>query len=1188
MPLMGLKSREGVASLSEQKSPILFLYVFHKAIRNELDGLHQWARAYASGEHDNIGLLFERFCFLGSIYKHQLSAKDEVIFAALDTRVKGIAQTYSIQHKGEKNVFDKLFEQLNSIIIHNKQGSLQRELETFFGVLRLLVSKNMANEEEQVFPLMNEKFSFEDQASLICQFLCSIPTFVLSKLLSWLPTSISTDEYQDLCKCLSQILPHQKLFQQAIFNWTNGIDHTCDHCSVTHQMENANSGNELNKSNPIDDILLWHIAIKRELNDMFEKAKRLYISGNFSERSAFSKSMQFISEICIFHSIAEDKVILPAVYGEASFFNEHAHEEETQFMEFMHLFQSAREVSVASSTEFYSKLCTHADKIMHTINMHFHIEEDQVLPLSRKLFDAKRQLELLYQSFCLMPLKLIERVLPWLVRTLNHEQSLKMLNNLKLAAPARDIALVTLFSDWASNDGNLQSVCQSSCETGFSPINSSAHLVDDFSPKSFYASSSALSAREILNTNAVKPLKTESGGSGFRILNNDNINNKDDLSSTSCSAITTTSFNCSLCGSVEQPIDVIYIFHKAIRRDMEYIDIESGKIGTDGDETFLQQFIGRFYLSWVLYRNHSNAEDNILYPALESKQVFHNVSSSYVLDHEEEERMFQDISTVLSELSRVHGTMMNSDMGTYSSTSTNVGDLVTEFSELASKLKVMCKSIRIMVDRHMLREEMELWPLFGTHFSVEEQYKMLGFVLGTTSAEVLQLFLTWVFSALSEDEQTKMMNTLKKVTKNTMFDEWLNECWKGTSKSMLQQKISKTNVSTEGVQFHGSMDQSDNVLKPIKKDIFHLNQDELKLENMKVYLDPNSNRKRKAGMLKYHMSRHWIAAGEQRKAEESREKRYKGETMAGKSASFRDVGKKVLGCEHYKRNCKLLASCCGNLFTCRFCHDTVSDHLMDWKTTSEMMCMRCLNIQPIGPICMTPSCNRFPMASYFCNICKLFDDERIGRGLGIDYFHCMSCNCCLSMNFVKHKCREKCLEAYCPVCNEYLFTSSAVIKALPCGHFIHSACLRASTWSHYTCLVCNQSSEDTMMAPTQSSPTAKGNKMVFYKCGHEKAQTETSCSNSNSKSSSFGLARFWAKKLSTLSLGFGSPVYKCGRMQITIKVLNNLGERHRDKDSCLMFCFLTCSLVVLCVITIAVVFLWHKIVGEDKYHINFW
>lgn len=72
----------------------------------------------------------------------------------------------------------------------------------------------------------------------------------------------------------------------------------------------------------------------------------------------------------------------------------------------------------------------------------------------------------------------------------------------------------------------------------------------------------------------------------------------------------------------------------------------------------------------------------------------------------------------------------------------------------------------------------------------------------------------------------------------------------------------------------------------------------------------------------------------------------------------------------------------------------------------------------------------------FCNIC------RVGRGLGIDYFHCMPCNCCLSMNLVKHKCRERCLETNCPVCNEFLFTSTAVIKALPCGHYIHSACLR--------------------------------------------------------------------------------------------------------------------------------------------------
>jgi len=55
-----------------------------------------------------------------------------------------------------------------------------------------------------------------------------------------------------------------------------------------------------------------------------------------------------------------------------------------------------------------------------------------------------------------------------------------------------------------------------------------------------------------------------------------------------------------------------------------------------------------------------------------------------------------------------------------------------------------------------------------------------------------------------------------------------------------------------------------------------------------------------------------------------------------------------------------------------------SNYLLDncRKATTEMMCMACLTIQPVGPICMTPSCNGLSMAKYYCNICKFFDDER--------------------------------------------------------------------------------------------------------------------------------------------------------------------------------------------------------------------
>jgi hypothetical protein len=54
---------------------------------------------------------------------------------------------------------------------------------------------------------------------------------------------------------------------------------------------------------------------------------------------------------------------------------------------------------------------------------------------------------------------------------------------------------------------------------------------------------------------------------------------------------------------------------------------------------------------------------------------------------------------------------------------------------------------------------------------------------------------------------------------------------------------------------------------------------------------------------------------------------------------------------------------------------------------------------------------------------------RRGRGLGIDFFHCMSCNACMSLSLFKsHRCREKAMESNCPVCSEFLFDSADSIK----------------------------------------------------------------------------------------------------------------------------------------------------------------
>ncbi|KAK8933786.1 hypothetical protein KSP39_PZI016072 [Platanthera zijinensis] len=1021
---------------------------------------------------------------------------------------------------------------------------IRREFASRTGAVKTSLNQHMSKEEEQVFPLLIEKFSFEEQADLVWQFFCSIPVSMMSEFLPWLSSCISPEERQDMIRCLLKIIPEEKLLQDVIFTWMEGkhieiigqnhrddsdfnghVDlgpcknhdqsgkmcfscETSGHRKRKHGVLDSKPGDFFG-SHPINEIFHWHNAIKNELKDITEEARKIQLSGDFHNLSNFDARLQFIADVCIFHSIAEDQVIFPAVDGEVSFVQEHE-EEETQFNKFRLLIEEIKNAG-ANSADFYSKLCSHADQIMEAIQKHFHSEEVEVLPLAVMHFSPDKQRELLYKSLCIMPLRLLERVLPWLVSELSDEKAKAFLHNMCFAAPPSDSSLVTLFYGWACRGRTLdinychQFQCLSSkaidCilsvdkNDGDAGFNSGIRTRACTSTDRIEARSRS-TKKECGGSMPVLCLNTSAGNESCRAevqsslhsiachvprLGVDGKSNLKFSSLPSGKVLRSFSYNSAapslnsslflwemdtVSSSMEntvRPIDNIFKFHKAIRKDLEYLDIESGKL-ISCDESVIRHFSGRFRLLWGLYRAHSNAEDDIVFPALESRESLHNVSHSYTLDHKQEEKLFNDISEVLSELSQLHDGLARTDANMELGTGTS---WKRKHNELVTKLQGMCKSIRVTLDQHVFREELELWPLFDKHFTIEEQDKIVGRIIGTTGAEVLQSMLPWVTSALTQEEQNMMMDTWRQATRNTMFNEWLNEWWKGAPSCSPDE--TRNGGLTEGADYQENLDQNDQMFKPGWKDIFRMNQNELEAEIRKVSRDPTLDPRRKAYLIQNLMTSRWIAA--QQKLPQAEKEDSKGDIL-GLSPSFQDPEKKTYGCEHYKRNCKLLAACCNKLFTCRFCHDKVSDHSMERKATSEMMCMQCLNIQPIAGTCKVPSCNGFSMAKYYCNICKFFDDERtvyhcpfcnlcrVGRGLGVDFFHCMKCNCCLGMKLVEHKCREKGLETNCPICCDFLFTSSAAVRALPCGHFMHSACFQAYTCGHYTCPICCKSLGD--------------------------------------------------------------------------------------------------------------------------------
>ena len=192
-----------------------------------------------------------------------------------------------------------------------------------------------------------------------------------------------------------------------------------------------------------------------------------------------------------------------------------------------------------------------------------------------------------------------------------------------------------------------------------------------------------------------------------------------------------------------------------------------------------------------------------------------------------------------------------------------------------------------------------------------------------------------------------------------------------------------------------------------------------------------------------------------------------------------DHAKGLHGCKHYRRRCKLVAPCCDEAFWCRHCHnertaagewDPRRRHELERSAVREVVCGLCDERQPAAA-----SCRRCGVGfgDYVCLRCCFFDDVDRGQwhcdacgicrvGGAHRFFHCETCSCCYSTSLRgNHVCVENSMRSACPVCLEYLFDSVRPTAVLPCGHTIHSECLReCERQRQLSCPVCLRSYAD--------------------------------------------------------------------------------------------------------------------------------
>lgn len=402
----------------------------------------------------------------------------------------------------------------------------------------------------------------------------------------------------------------------------------------------------------------------------------------------------------------------------------------------------------------------------------------------------------------MMPLGLAKCMITWFAAHLSEEQSKAILSmNLEKSLANKPLAAIlcewvrTSYSGKISTEKfkrDLQKFFNSRCSFLYEQIKEEAELSKLQLDRQHYNRSNSWlpednsTIKSDMHTSSSTSESTRSydtsynSGMNLHVLLPQTSNIPSQISYLSSESNNATTVSCLK----SMPMDHILVIHKALMKDLDYLVIASSKLSES--VAFLMDFRYRLRCVRLMYQIHSASEDDIAFPALEAKVDFKNISQSYTIDHKLEVEHFIKVSNILDEISRFLATLSNDGIDT-------PDHREPKYKQLCVKLHDMCISMHKVLSDHIHHEEIELLPLFREHFSIQDQEKIIGCMLGRIKAESLQEIIPWLMSSLETEDQQSMMSLWRKVTERTKFDEWLGEWWEGGKALNMAKVAEKSN-----------------------------------------------------------------------------------------------------------------------------------------------------------------------------------------------------------------------------------------------------------------------------------------------------------------------------------------------------------------------------------------------------------
>ena len=192
------------------ESPARSIRFVHKAIQTEIEALDREVEHLAAGKSDDAAEMARRFDFFYQVVKAHEDGEEDTFFPALDERVCPISAPYLLDHRADQGHIREIIQSFG-LLAGNPDERTRSEI--LRRINRLTIYSNAATaihiqkEETILVPLIEQNFSFEEQADLTRRAVAHIPPELMQQMFPWLVQSLPPDDQEVFLREMMQMVP---------------------------------------------------------------------------------------------------------------------------------------------------------------------------------------------------------------------------------------------------------------------------------------------------------------------------------------------------------------------------------------------------------------------------------------------------------------------------------------------------------------------------------------------------------------------------------------------------------------------------------------------------------------------------------------------------------------------------------------------------------------------------------------------------------------------------------------------------------------------------------------------------------------------------------------------------------------------------------------------------------------------